>query len=143
MYTQYKDRADFLAVYIREAHPTDEWEMKQNLTQNVCYAQPKTLAQRVAIANDFVKRFKFPIPIGIDAMSDYADHLYGGWPERLYVIDPSGKVVYRGGMGPFDYHPAEVSAWLARRFPQVRTAKVTDSDAAPNATADASPAHSR
>lgn len=143
MYTQYKDRADFLAVYIREAHPTDEWEMKQNLTQNVCYAQPKTLAQRVAIANDFVKRFNFPIPIGIDAMSDYADHLYGGWPERLYVIDPSGKVVYRGGMGPFDYHPAEVSAWLARRFPQARTAKVADSDAAPNATADASPAHSR
>lgn len=143
MYNQYKDRADFLAVYIREAHPTDEWEMKQNLAQNVCYAQPKTLAQRVAIANDFVKRFNFPIPIGIDAMSDYADHLYGGWPERLYVIDTSGKIVYRGGMGPFDYHPAEVSAWLARHFPQVRTGKVTGSGAAPSATPDASPARSR
>jgi hypothetical protein len=34
MYDQYKDRADFLAVYIREAHPLDEWEMKSNLDQN-------------------------------------------------------------------------------------------------------------
>ncbi len=124
MYDKYKDRADFLAVYIREAHPTDEWEMKSNLEQNVCDPQPKTLEQRVAITNDFVKRFHFPIPIGIDAMSDLADHLYGGWPERLYVIDETGKIVYRGGMGPFNYHPAEVTAWLARRFPEVHTAKL-------------------
>lgn len=135
MYDQYKDRADFLAVYIREAHPTDEWEMKSNLTQNVCYPQPKTLAQRVAIANDFVKRFHFPIPIGIDAMNDLADHLYGGWPERLYVIDETGKIVYRGGMGPFNYHPAEVSAWLARRFPAVHTARLTTSGGASTAGA--------
>lgn len=126
MYNQYKDRADFLAVYIREAHPLDEWEMKPNIDQNVCYPQPKTLAQRVAIANDFVKRFGFPIPIGIDEMSDYADHLYGGWPERLFVIDESGKIVYRGGMGPFDYHPKEVTAWLGRRFPQVHTAALAN-----------------
>ena len=131
MYDQYKDRADFLAVYIREAHPLDEWEMKDNIAQNVCYPQPKTLAQRVAIANDFVKRFNFPIPIGIDAMTDPADHVYGGWPERLYVIDESGKIVYRGGMGPFDYHPAEVTAWLARRFPQVHAAKLTLSGGKP------------
>jgi len=124
MYDQYKDRADFLAVYIREAHPLDEWEMKSNLDQNVCYPQPKTLPQRVAIANDFIKRFKFPIPLGIDAMSDHGDHLYGGWPERIYVIDESGKIVYRGGLGPFNYHPAEVSAWLAHRFPEVHTAKL-------------------
>lgn len=125
MYSQYKDRADFLAVYIREAHPLDEWEMKANLDQNVCYAQPKTMLQRVAIANDFVKRFSFSIPLGIDAMSDTADHIYAGWPERLYVIDETGKIVYRGGMGPFNYHPAEVSGWLARRFPEVHTAQIT------------------
>jgi Iodothyronine deiodinase len=140
MYNQYKDRADFLAVYIREAHPTDEWEMKSNIAQNVCYAQPKTMAQRVAIANDFVKRFNFPIPIGIDAMSDLADHLYGGWPERLYVIDESGEIVYRGGLGPFDYHPAEVSAWLARRFPDVHTA--TPGAGSGGAQKESSPARS-
>jgi len=125
MYDQFKDRADFLAVYIREAHPLDEWEMKSNIDQNVCYPQPKALKQRVAIANDFVKRFSFSIPLGIDAMNDAADHLYAGWPERLYVIDETGKIVYRGGMGPFDYHPSEVNAWLAHRFPEVHPAQAT------------------
>lgn len=122
MYNDYKDHADFLAVYIREAHPLDEWEMKKNLDENVCYPQPKTLAQRIAIANDFTKRFHFPLPLGIDAMNDLADRLYAGWPERLYVIDESGKIVYRGGLGPFNYHPEEVRAWLQKRFPATQTA---------------------
>jgi hypothetical protein len=113
-----KDRADFLAVYIREAHPQDEWQMQSNLDQGVCYPQPKTFPQRVAIANDFVKRFHFPIPIAIDPMSNAADHDYSAWPERIYIIDESGKIVYRGGLGPFNYHPEEARAWLEKQFPQ-------------------------
>jgi hypothetical protein len=117
MYDEYKDRADFLAVYIREAHPLDEWQMKSNVDENICYPQPKNFTQRLAIANDFVERFHFPIPIAVDTMADAADRIYSAWPERLYVIDESGKIVYRGGLGPFHYHPEEVRAWLAQRFP--------------------------
>jgi Iodothyronine deiodinase len=117
MYDEYKDHADFLAVYIREAHPLDEWQMKSNLDENICYPQPKNFAQRLAIVNDFVERFHFLIPIAVDMMADAADHIYSAWPERLYVIDESGRIVYRGGLGPFHYHPEEVRAWLAQRFP--------------------------
>jgi iodothyronine deiodinase-like protein len=117
MYDEYKYRADFLAVYIREAHPLDEWQMKSNVDENICYPQPKNFAQRVAIANDFVQRFHFLLPIAVDTMADAADQIYAAWPERLYVIDESGKIVYRGGLGPFHYHPEEVRAWLAQRFP--------------------------
>lgn len=117
IYNDYKDRADFLTVYIREAHPQDEWQMKSNVDENICYPQPRTFAQRVAIANEFVTRFHFPLPMAIDTMNDAADHTYGGWPERIYIIDESGKIVYRGGLGPFNYHPEEARAWLAHRFP--------------------------
>ena len=48
IYEDYKDHADFLTVYVREAHPTDEWQMKSNVKDDVCYAQPKTLEQRMA-----------------------------------------------------------------------------------------------
>jgi hypothetical protein len=116
MYNDYKDHADFLTVYIREAHPTDEWEMKSNVKEDICYAQPKTLQQRVAIANDFIKRFHYPVPMSIDDMANAANNAYAAWPERIYIIDPSGRIAYRGGMGPFDYKPAEVRAWLAARF---------------------------
>src|SRR5258708_3633516 len=85
--------------------------MKSNVKEDVCYAQPKTLAQRVAIANDFVQRQKYPLPFGIDDMNDAADHAYSAWPERLYIIDERGRIAYAGGMGPFKYEPEEVRAW--------------------------------
>jgi hypothetical protein len=111
---------DFLTVYVREAHPTDEWQMKSNVKDDVCYAQPKTLEQRVAIAKDFTARFKFPLPFGIDEMGNSADSAYAAWPERLYVIDETGHVVYRGGMGPFNYKPAEIRDWLAAKYGAVK-----------------------
>jgi len=64
IFNDYKEHADFLTVYVREAHPTDEWQMKSNVKEDVCYAQPHTLEQRLAIANDFTKRFKYPLPSG-------------------------------------------------------------------------------
>jgi hypothetical protein len=138
IYEDYKEHADFLTVYVREAHPTDEWQMKSNLKDkdDVCYAQPKTLEQRLAIANDFTKRFKFPLPFGIDDMSNAANDAYAAWPERLYVIDESGHIAYRGGIGPFNYNPAEVREWLAARYGAVR-------HETPKAPADATPASSK
>jgi hypothetical protein len=105
-----------LTVYIREAHPQDEWQMKSNVDESICYPQPQTLAQRVAIANDFIQRFHFPLPISVDDMHETADLAYGGWPERIYIIDESGKIAYRGGLGPFNYHPEEARAWLEKKF---------------------------
>ena len=46
---RYAGRAEFLTIYIREAHPEDEWQMSSNEKENVCYAQPKTLAQPDAL----------------------------------------------------------------------------------------------
>ena len=138
IYNDYKDHADFLTIYVREAHPTDEWQMKSNLKEkdDVCYAQPKTLEQRLVIANDFTKRFKFSLPFGIDDMSNAANDAYAAWPERLYIIDESGHIAYRGGMGPFNYNPAEVREWLAARYGAIK-------HETPKTPADATPAPSK
>jgi len=117
MYERYQDRARFLTVYIKEAHPEDERQMTANEKENVCYPQPRTLAQRVAIANDFARRFDYRVPLVVDGMDNRANALYAGWPERIYVIDERGAIVYKGKPGPFGYHPEEVEAWLASRFP--------------------------
>jgi hypothetical protein len=122
LYNDYKDHVDFLTIYIREAHPTDEWQMKSNEKEkdDVCYAQPKTMEQRVAIANDFTKRFKFPVPFGIDEMTNGANDAYAAWPERLYIVNEDGRITYKGGNGPFKYDPKEVRAWLAQRYGEVK-----------------------
>jgi hypothetical protein len=119
MFGRYKDRARFLTIYIKEAHPTDEWRMDQNDDADVCYLQPRTTEDRVAIANDFARRFKYELPLLVDSIENRANEAYAAWPERLYIVDEAGRLAYKGGMGPFDFHPEEVDAWLARRFPEV------------------------
>ena len=116
MHDQYGNRADFVTVYIKEAHPEDEWQMESNVEEDVCYPQPKTTEQRVAIAKDFVERFDYPIPMLVDEIENHANAVYAGWPERFYVIDEGGAIVYKGEPGPFGFKPDEVEAWLAKRF---------------------------
>ena len=141
IYEDYKEHADFLTVYVREAHPTDEWQMKSNVKDDVCYAQPKTLEQRVTIANDFTKRFKFPLPFGIDDMSNAANDAYAAWPERIYIIDESGHIAYRGGIGPFNYKPEEAREWLAARYGAVKhEAAKSPANEAPASTSGATSA---
>jgi len=120
MFKQYGKSAEFLTVYIKEAHSSDEWQMDANEKHNVCYPQPRSTEARVAIATDFVKRFEYAIPLLVDPIENPANASYAGWPERIYVIDEKGTIVYKGGMGPFEFHPEEVEAWLGHRFPEAR-----------------------
>ena len=112
MYNDYKDRADFLAVYIREAHPQDEWQMKKNVDENICYPQPTTLTQRVAIANDFTQRFHFPLPLGIDPMNDLPTTSTQAGPSASTSSTSQGKSFTAAGWAPSIIIPR--SARMAR-----------------------------
>src|SRR5258708_39688096 len=94
--------------------------MQSNVKDDVCYAQPRNLSDRLAIANDFTKRFKYPVPSGVDDINNAANDAYAAWPERLYSIDENAKIAYRGGNGPFKYYPSEVRAGLAARYGEVK-----------------------
>lgn len=92
--------------------------MPVNETESVCYAQPKNARDRLAIANDFVKRFEWTVPLVVDTLANdrttnAAEAAYAGWPERLYVIGADGTIAYKGAMGPDGFAPDEVAAWLA------------------------------
>lgn len=112
MAERYADRAVFRTVYIKEAHPLDEWQMDSNEEEDVCYRQPRSLGDRLAIARDFAERFDYGIPLLVDGMDDAAMHLYSGWPERLYIVGTDGLIAYKGEPGPFGFEPDEVEDWL-------------------------------
>jgi peroxiredoxin len=93
--------------------------MDVNEKEGVCYAQPTTIAERTAIARDFIEREKWELRLLVDGMDNKVDELFGAWPERLYVIETDGKIAYKGELGPFGFHPEEVEAWLESKFPGV------------------------
>lgn len=107
LYRRYKDRAEFVMVYVREAHPTDGWVMESNELVHVSFAQPKTFEQKTAAASKCQSMLKLGMPVLVDTMEDTVGARYSGMPSRLYVLDKSGKVAYKSGRGPFGFKPGE------------------------------------
>ena len=108
IYERYRDRVDFYLVYIQEAHPTDGWLTLSNVEQQVLYEQPKTADERAAIAAVCMLDLGFGMPMLLDNMDDEVDRKYAALPERLYVLDKDGVIVYRGVMGSRGF---DVESW--------------------------------
>lgn len=113
VFERYKDRATFLMVYVREAHPTDGWKMDSNARFGVALKQPTTTAERAEACELFRKKLNPALPVLVDEISDPVGHAYSGMPARLYVIDAKGKVAYKSGRGPFGFKPGEMEQALA------------------------------
>jgi hypothetical protein len=107
------DRVQFLAVYVREAHPTDGWRMTSNDRAGVVFAQPKTLTERIGVADKCCQALGITMPLLVDSIDDRIGHAYSGMPDRLYIVDQQGRVAYKGGRGPFGFKPGEMAQSLA------------------------------
>lgn len=107
------ERVQFLMVYIREAHASDEWAMAGNTRAGITTAQPQTDSERAMVAQRFVNHFQPNFPVVVDRIDDRANKVYGGWPDRLYVIDANGLIVYQGKRGPFGFKPRKAQRVLS------------------------------
>jgi len=112
LHRRYGGRVHFLAVYVREAHPTDGWRMPSNDKLGIAIAQPRTQAERDAVAKKCCAALEMSMPMVVDDLYDTVGNLYSGMPDRLYVIDPAGRVAYKGGRGPFGFKTGEMEQSL-------------------------------
>jgi len=101
-------------VYIREAHPTDAWQLAVNEREGVVLASPKDYAEKAGVARTCVRKLGIEIPALIDDFASTTELAYTAWPDRLYVVDRDGRIAYKARPGPFGFQPAEVEATLAR-----------------------------
>ena len=104
LYARYSDRVRFLVVYIREAHPTDGWDVGSDAGLR----DPRTLAERRQVAGRCEAAMAHGIRTYVDEMDDRAMEAYAAWPERLYLIGEDGRVEYRGEPGPEGFDPSEL-----------------------------------
>ena len=113
LYQSYKDRAEFLLVYIREAHPDSVlFTHKEGAESLLKILQTDTLADRTENAVMCLETLKLTCPTVVDREDNAVNAAYAGWPDRLYVVDAAGKIAYRGGPGPGGFKPNEVEEWL-------------------------------
>ncbi len=112
LYRTYKDRANFVMVYVREAHPTDGWRMESNDRVGAITAQPKSYEERADVAQKCGRLFNIGFPMLVDTIDDTVGARYSGMPGRLYLIDRDGKVAFKSGRGPYLFKPAELEQSL-------------------------------
>ena len=84
LHEQYSDEeAQFLFVYVREAHPGEDLPAHSSLDD------------KGEAAELFREEEGVEIPILLDKLDGKVHRQYGGWPNSTYLIDGSGRVAFR------------------------------------------------
>jgi hypothetical protein len=92
--------------------------MQSNIKEGVVFASPKNEAERASIAGTCVRKLGIKFPALIDGFDNRVETAYTGWPDRLYLIAPGGRVLYKSKPGPFGFHPDDLAAAIAREVNQ-------------------------
>ena len=125
----YGDVAEFFVVYIREAHAADsKWPITIQGEDPI--NEPVVLTDRRAVASKCVTKLNLKLPCLIDRLDNAVDKAYSAHPDRLFVVDSSGKIVVRGDPGPWGFAPAveDATEWLRTNFPDVASDSSSDSE---------------
>lgn len=113
IYEKYKDKAEFMMVYIREAHPESVLTVDEDGRDVLKkFVQSDDYSTRVANAAACYHLLDLPYPILVDKEDNQVKEAWSGWPIRLMVVDTEGKLVFDGGRGPGGFQPDKLSAWL-------------------------------
>ena len=130
VYEKYRDRVEFIVVYVKEAHASDRWGLGRSRTQQLVHElsgdlaridvkEPVTLEQRRRVAASCqANLFDGVVPLYVDQMDNRVASLYTARPTRIYFIDREGRVIYNPGIGPFGFSPDHlepvIEAYLSR-----------------------------
>ena len=91
--------------------------MESNIKDQVVFASPRSEDERAVVAGSCVRKLGIEIPAVLDEFGNSTESAYTAWPDRLFLIDASGRVAYKSRPGPFGFKPDELKSALARVTP--------------------------
>jgi peroxiredoxin len=114
VYEQFQDRAEFLFVYIREAHPDSVLSVsgldgRDSLLKIVQAADSPIRTASAAVCQRTVK---LSMPIAVDSIDNKVGKAYAGWPNRMVVVGTDGRVIYASPPSPRGTDAQRLRAWL-------------------------------
>lgn len=98
--------ANFLFIYIQEAHALDEWPVGATVSTR---RQHQTLAERLAAAAEL--QDQIGLPMLIDAMDNNFQQSFAAWPFRYYVVS-QGSLILKAQPAPSYYNLDALHEWL-------------------------------
>lgn len=88
--------------------------MESNIKDGVVFASPRDEEERSAVAGTCVRKLGIEIPAVLDEFGNSTEAAYTAWPDRLYLIDSSGRVAFKTKPGPFGFKPDDLQAALKK-----------------------------
>jgi len=77
---------------------------------------PQTLEERREVAGRCEVTLGYGYPTYVDDVDDEVSRAFVAKPTRLYLLDEDGRVVYRGGLGPWGFRPANLKRAIERHL---------------------------
>ena len=108
LFSEFADFADFLIVYTRESHASNEWRF-ENAAHSV--RQHRSIAERLHVARLVTECYNTACGVVADDITNESSLAYGALPMRLFVLY-NGQVHYEGGYGPMGYNMQELKSVL-------------------------------
>ncbi len=118
MHEDYGDLAQFFIVYIKEAHPADDWPIR--VSERLKYVKdPENIFERFQVASTCVADLDISIPTLIDDMDNTAAIAYKAHPDRLYLVGKDGRIAFHGGPGPMGFKPKDLEQALKAELTKI------------------------
>jgi hypothetical protein len=116
MYQKYKDRVQFVLVYIREAHPDSILFVQTEAGSKTLgvVSQTQSAVDRLKNLQQCTLLLQLTMPSVIDDDDNSMNRTYAAWPDRLYAIGVDGKVAFKSGPGPSGFKSPDLAAWLQK-----------------------------
>ncbi len=83
LHDAYADRIRFITLYVREAHPGDD------------YPQPDTFERKLTHARDYAQRDNISWTVAVDDVDGTLHRQLDPKPHAAYLVGPDGNVVFR------------------------------------------------
>lgn len=90
--------------------------MPRNVQEGISIKDPASYSERADVAGHTCSLLHINVPCLVDTMTDTVNRAYAAWPDRLYIIDPNGRIALMGDQGPKGFAPsvALADSWLAQ-----------------------------
>jgi hypothetical protein len=119
VYEDFRDRAEFLFVYIREAHPESVLSVVDADGQESLLKIPQAAdaAERKSTAATCQRSVKLQMPVAVDTDDNAVGKAYAGWPNRMVVVGTDGRVLFASDPAPRGTDAQRLRDWLDEHLP--------------------------
>jgi tetratricopeptide (TPR) repeat protein len=115
LHARYRDRAAFLLVYLREAHPEGEaWESTVNRREGIRLPEARSVPERAEHAAVCRRELKVPYEAVLDGLDGRAETAFSAFPSRVFVIERQGTVAFSSALDVESFRPEALDAAIEK-----------------------------